>query len=111
MISYRDAVILSKNKVLIKVHVVPGSSQSVFPAGYNSWRRCILVKLRAEADGNRANDELVDLVAGYFNVSRKDIYIADGQRNRYKTVAVMNVSFYDVCSKIEGSLDELSKIS
>ena len=66
MTSFKDAIKSSKQGVILRVHVVPGSSQSLFPAGYNQWRKCIEIKVRSEAKDNKANNEVIKTVAEFF---------------------------------------------
>ena len=102
-----NAISSSKNEILIKLHVLPGSSHSVFPVGFNKWRNSIEIKVKAEARENKANNEVIVKIAEYFNISTKDITIINGQRSREKTVSIKNLKIEDVCKKIEGSLKGL----
>jgi uncharacterized protein (TIGR00251 family) len=65
MTSFKDAVKESKEGVLLQLHVVPGSSQSVFPAGYNSWRKRLEIKVQSEAKDNKANIEVRETIASF----------------------------------------------
>ena len=103
----KDAVSFSKNRILIKLHVIPGSSQSVFPAGYNTWRKCIEIKVNSEAKENKANNEVIEKIAEFFNILQKDIRIVYGQKSREKTVSIENMQIDDICKKIEESLNGL----
>lgn len=103
----KHAISLSKDKVLIKIHVTAGSSQSLFPAGYNKWRHWIEIKVKAAAKENKANDEVITKIAEYFNRSSKDISIVSGQKGREKIISIKNIPFKEVCSKIEESLHGL----
>jgi uncharacterized protein (TIGR00251 family) len=103
----KNAISVSKDKILLKIHVVPGSSKSVFPAGYNRWRNSIEIKVKAEAKQDKANKELIGKIAEYFNISSKDVTIVTGQKNRVKTVAIKNIQKDDVYCKIQESLNGL----
>ena len=102
-----NAISLSKDIVLIKIHVLPGSSQSLFPAGYNNWRQCIEIKVKAVAKENKANNEIIEKIAKYFNILSKDVSIVSGQKGREKTISIKNIQKKDVCRKIEESLNGL----
>ena len=104
MRDWKNAVSLSNNEVRLQLHVIPGSSQSVFPAGYNTWRNSIEIKVKAGAKENKANSEVIDQIAMYFNISPKDVCIIHGQKSREKIVAIKNVQIEDVFKKIKGSL-------
>ena len=100
----KKAISISNSEVRIKLHVIPGSSQSVFPAGYNKWRNCIEIKVKAKAKENKANSKVVKKIAAYFNISPKYVCIVHGQKSREKTVSIKKLGIKDVCKKIEESL-------
>jgi hypothetical protein len=103
----KDAVRSSSEGVLIQLHVVPRSSQTVFPAGYNQWRKCIEIKVKAEAKDNKANIEVAGTLAAYFHLSPKDVMLISGQKSREKTVLLKKVTLDGVRKKLEESLHEL----
>ena len=102
-----NAISQSKDNILIKIHVIPGSTQSLFPAGYNNWRECIEVKVKAAAKENKANNEIIEIIAEFFKLPVKNIHIVSGEKGREKTVSIQDIKKSDVCGKIEGSLDGL----
>ena len=104
MTSFKDAVKQSPQGVLLCLHVVPGSSQAMFPAGYNQWRNCIEIKVRSEAKENKANTEVVETIARFFQLSTKDVLVKSGQKGREKTVVIQKISVDAVCQKLEGLL-------
>jgi uncharacterized protein len=105
MKSLKDAVKQSSQGVLLCLHVVPGSSQAMFPAGYNQWRNCIEIKVRSEAKENQANVEVVETIARFFQLSTHDVQVLSGQKSREKTVVLSKLSVDVVCRKLEGSLN------
>ena len=106
MTSLKDAVKQSPQGVLICLHVVPGSSQVVFPAGYNQWRNCIEIKVKSEAKDNKANTEVIETIAAYFQISLKDVSLVNGQKNREKTIGLKKVPFEAVWKRLKESLHE-----
>ncbi len=102
-----NAISLSKNEVLIKIHILPGSTRSLFPAGYNNWRQCIEAKVKAAAKENKANNEIIEKIAKYFDILPKDVSIVSGHKGREKTISIKNIQKEDVCRKIEESLNGL----
>jgi uncharacterized protein len=104
MTSFTDAVKQSTQGVILSLHVVPGSSQTLFPAGYNPWRKCIEIKVKAAAKDNKANEEVVVTVAGFFQISPKDVILVSGEKSREKTVVLKKTSVSAVCQKLEGLL-------
>ena len=107
MTSFKDAIKTSKQGILLCLHVVVGSSQVTFPAGYNQWRKCIEIKVRSEAKDNRANNEVIETVAGFFRVPIKEVILVSGQKSREKTVCISKISIDMVCSQLEESLHGL----
>ena len=107
MTSFKDAIKGSNQGVLLCLHVVPGSSEVVFPAGYNQWRKCIEIKVRSEAKENKANDEVVETIAGFFKISPKNVILVSGQKSREKTVALKKVPVDTVYDRLEESFHGL----
>jgi uncharacterized protein (TIGR00251 family) len=107
MTSFKDAIKSSKQGVILCLHVVPGSSQVVFPAGYNQWRKCIEIKVCSEAKENKANNEVIEIVAKFFRISEKDVILMNGQKSREKTICLSKISIENVCSQLEESVHGL----
>jgi uncharacterized protein (TIGR00251 family) len=107
MTSFKDAIKSSNQGIILCLHVVPGSSQVVFPAGYNQWRKCIEIKVRSEAKDNKANDDVIETVAGFFRVSVKDVILMSGQKSREKTIYLNGISVDAACSQLEESFHGL----
>lgn len=100
------AVTQVKEGVLLQVHVTPGSSQQAFPAGYNQWRNCLEVKVRSEAQDDKANTELREVIARYFHIPKQDVVVVSGQKSRQKTILVQKTSLDSVYKKLRESLHE-----
>lgn len=78
----------AREGVSLDLDVVPGSAESLFPAGYNPWRKRIEAKVRAPPEDGRANAELAELVADFFGVPRQAVALTSGATSRRKTLAV-----------------------
>ena len=72
-------------KVVLELHVQPGAKRSEF-AGKHGER--LKVRLAAPAHEGRANEALVEFLAGYYRVPKKNITIASGLRSRRKRVVI-----------------------
>ena len=107
MTSFKDAIKSSNQGIILCLHVVPGSSQVIFPAGYNQWRKCIEIKVCSEAKDNKANNEVIETVAGFFRVSVKDVILMSGQKSREKIICLSNISVNKACAQLEESFHEL----
>jgi hypothetical protein len=106
MTSCKGAVKNSDQGVVLCLHVVPGSSEIVFPAGYNQWRKCIEIKVRAAAKDNKANTEVLQTIAGFFKIAPKDVILISGQKSREKTVSIKKIPFETISKRLEESLHE-----
>ena len=107
MTSFKDAIRSSQQGVILCVHVVPGSSQVIFPAGYNHWRKCIEIKVRAESKDNKANHEVIKTIAGFFQMPIKEVTIISGQKGREKTISINHISVDKAYIQLEESLHGL----
>jgi uncharacterized protein (TIGR00251 family) len=101
MTSYTDAIKESHQGILLCLHVVPGSTQTIFPAQYNPWRHSIEIKVRSEAKENKANTETVETIARFFQLSVKDVVLVSGEKTREKTVCLKNISPEAVKAKLK----------
>ncbi len=105
MTSFQDAITASKQGVLLNVHVIPGASQTVFPASYNPWRHALEMKVRSEAKENKANAEVLETIAQFFHLKEADVLLVNGEKNREKTVCLKNISSAKVAGKLKEHLD------
>ncbi len=74
---------LTNTGLLLKVHVVPGSSQTSI-AGYYGDR--LKIKLTARANDNQANLALCAFLASYFSLPKSSVTIKNGHSSRQKTI-------------------------
>jgi len=72
-------------KVVLELHVQPGAKRTEF-AGKHGER--IKIRLAAPAHEGRANEALVEFLADYYGVPRKNVTIAGGERSRAKRVVI-----------------------
>jgi len=105
MTSYKDAIKDSPQGVLLFLHVIPGSNQTVFPVQYNQWRHCIEIKVRSEAKENKANIEVVETLALFFKLAERDVVLITGEKNREKTVCLKKISSNTVERKLKEYFD------
>lgn len=99
--TWKDAVTGSSEGVLLRLHVVPGSSTTVFPAGYNEWRRCLEMRVTEEAKENKANAAVIMTVASFFHCSSKDLRLVSGEKTREKTVLLANMALEKVLKTLK----------
>jgi uncharacterized protein (TIGR00251 family) len=74
--------------VILEVHVQPGAKRSEF-AGRHGER--IKIRLAAPALENRANEALIEFLAGHYRVPKRSVRIAAGLKSRDKRIVVDGV--------------------
>jgi uncharacterized protein len=75
--------------VILELHVQPGASRSEF-AGKHGER--IKVRLAARAVDGKANEALIEFLAGYYKVPKRSVRIESGLKSRQKRVVIEGVS-------------------
>jgi uncharacterized protein (TIGR00251 family) len=71
--------------LILELHVQPGASRTEF-AGKHGER--IKVRLAAPAHEGKANEALIEFLAGYYGVPRRNVRIASGLKSRRKRVVI-----------------------
>jgi len=74
--------------LILELHVQPGASRSEF-AGKHGER--IKVRLAAPAQEGRANAALVEFLAQYYKVPRRNVRIESGLKSRRKRVVIEGI--------------------
>ncbi|MDR0398795.1 MAG: DUF167 domain-containing protein [Endomicrobium sp.] len=82
--------------MIIKVRVIPNSKRNEVVSRVGSILR---VKIAAPAVEGKANEELCDFLADFFDVKRSMIFLRKGERGREKTI--------EITGRSEESLDEV----
>jgi len=75
--------------VILELHVQPGASRSEF-AGRHGER--IKVRIAAPAVDDKANAALIEFLADYYKVPKRNVRIEAGLRSRRKRVAIDGLS-------------------
>jgi uncharacterized protein len=71
--------------VILELHVQPGAKRSEF-AGEHGDR--MKLRLAAPAVEGKANEALIEFLAGYFGVPKRNVRIASGLKSRQKRVII-----------------------
>jgi hypothetical protein len=71
--------------LILELHVQPGAKRSEF-AGRHGER--VKLRLAAPAVEGKANEALVEFLADYFGVPRRNVRIAAGLKSRQKRVII-----------------------
>ena len=70
---------------MLELHVQPGASRTEF-AGKHGER--LKVRLREKATDGKANDALIEFLAAYYRVAKRDVRIVSGLKSRQKRVVI-----------------------
>ena len=71
--------------MILDLHVQPGAKRSEF-AGEHGGR--MKLRLAAPAVEGKANEALVEFLAGYFGVPKRNVRIVSGLKSRQKRVII-----------------------
>ena len=102
--SFEKAIKETKDGIAIDLEVTPGSKKACFPAGYNQWRERIEIKLSSAAQKGKANEQLIEITADFFNISSRDIAIISGAKNTKKTILISGPDHKKVVLALEAVL-------
>ena len=73
--------------MILELHVQPGAGSTGF-AGKHGER--LKVRLQARAVDGKANEALIDFLAGHFGVPRRSVRILSGLKSRQKRVEILS---------------------
>lgn len=96
-----------QNGAILNLFVTPSSQSTIFPAGFNSWRKCIEIHVPSAAKDNKANKDVIVTVAEFFDKPVNDVFVLKGGKKREKTVFVKDISVDFVSTRLRESLNEL----
>lgn len=85
--------------VLLTVKVVPGSSRTALAGVLNGMLK---VKVAAAPEKGKANDCLIDFLAGVFCVRKQQVHIASGHTSPVKQVRIDEVEPREIMDKLDG---------
>jgi hypothetical protein len=71
--------------LILELHVQPGASRTEF-AGKHGDR--LKVRLQARAVDGRANEALIEFLAGHYKVPKRNVRITSGLKSRQKRVVI-----------------------
>jgi uncharacterized protein (TIGR00251 family) len=65
----------------------PGAAKTAFD-GEDKWRRAVRIRIAAQAERGRANEELIRFLSETLSLSAGEIEVVHGNRSRRKVVFV-----------------------
>ena len=96
-----------QNGALLNLFVTPSARNTIFPAGINTWRKCIEISIKSPAKDNKANKDVIITVADFFDKPVNDVFVLKGGKKREKTIFVKDVSVDFISNRLRESLNEL----
>lgn len=78
----------NKQAIIINIKVEPRSSHSGITGPYGEGLK---VKLTSPPVEGRANEELIEILAKEFKISKKDVEIISGKKSKNKIVRLLGV--------------------
>lgn len=103
--SFKDALRMTYEGVIINIEVTPGSKNTIIPNGYNPWRKRIEVKISQSAQKGKANEQLINEFAHFFKISNSQVMIINGIKNTQKSILIKNIDIIYVISELEKFLN------
>ena len=70
----------------VKVRVFPNSKKSCVEIRDDGF---LVVRVINSPKDNKANEEVINLLASYYNVDKKSVNIKHGEKNRSKLVEIL----------------------
>jgi len=101
-----DAVFKSESGITITLDVSPGSKKTIFPSGYNEWRKALLCRISAPPVDGKANKEIARAVADFFSLPKRNISIISGQTSSLKRISVSGIESEKALELLHNSLNE-----
>jgi len=93
--SWEDSIKAASDGVIIDIEASPGSKETKVPAGYNEWRKRLEVKLKAQPERGKANEELIQALSTLFRIPPARIVIMSGATNSKKSVKIKGINVHD----------------
>lgn len=102
--SFEDALRTASDGVIIDFEASPGAKETKVPAGYNQWRKRLLVKLKAPPEKGKANEELIEALSDLLGVPSARIEITSGATNTKKSVKIKGMALEEAIKKLRGKI-------
>jgi hypothetical protein len=99
-----DAIAEDKHGTIITVEVTPGSKHSLFPAGYNPWRKAIGCHVTVPPVEGKANRAVIGLIADFVAIPRTHVEIITGAAGSIKRVRIRGISYEALSSALRDRL-------
>ena len=95
----------ARGGVRLLLDVTPGARLARFPDGFDAWRGRIGLRVRAPADGGRANEEALAAVAEYFGLPVRQVRLESGARDPRKVLHLEGIDRQAAVDRLRGPLE------
>jgi len=96
--SINDCLKFAGNEIVVKVKIVPGSSQNKIVGVYNN---ALKITITAPPVEGKANKKCITYLAKYFDVAKSRIEIISGKTSKIKLIKIYDISKKDFLEKLE----------
>ena len=96
--SINDCFKITGNDIIVKVKIVPGSSQDKIIGIYND---ALKIAIAAPPVEGKANKKCIAYLAKYFDVAKSKIEIISGQTSKNKLIKIYDISQKEFLDKLE----------
>jgi len=90
---------------MLEVEVQPGAKRQGI-IGFNEWRGCLTVAVRAEAQKGKANNAVLHVLSTSLQIPKSQLQIVSGVASRSKKIRIENVSADALVQLLEPHLEE-----
>ena len=100
IMNFSDALQQTEDGFVLSINVSPGSKKTVFPAGYNEWRKAIECRIKSPATEGKANNEIIKTVSNFFSIKKSDVVIISGATSSQKRIKISGIFLDDALTLI-----------
>lgn len=94
---------VKENKVFLSVRVLPNAKRAQIEGVWNET--ALKIAVRAPAVEGLANKALIDFLADFFDLKKKNISITHGETGREKTICFENADLQTLENKVKAVLN------
>lgn len=96
--SINDCLKFVGNEIVVKVKIVPGSSQNKIVGVYDN---ALKITITAPPVEGKANKKCIAYLAKYFDVAKSKIEIISGKSSKNKLIKIYDINKKDFLEKLE----------